>query len=242
MKHIETQNVEFKEKFGNNVLKTLFAFANTQGGKVMLGVKNNGTVKGFKVSNEALRDITEKIVSKLGIHSDIEVKENQGKQVVEIKVNKSNALVSFEGKYYERIGNTTREMKSERLREFFIKGTNWDTLINEEAEFNEIDEQTVRMGREKGRLRVFDENTDIKVLFEHLKLSSKSKLTNGAIILFGKDPQKYFLNAVLRVIRLKNETTSVGERLIDGDLFKQVMEGEEAIKNFLGVRYEIKNL
>jgi len=124
MKHIETQNVEFKEKFGNNVLKTLCAFANTQGGKVMLGVKNNGTVKGFKVSNEVLRDITEKIVSKLGIHSDIEVKENQGKQVVEIKVNKLNALVSFEGKYYERIGNTTREMKPERLREFFIKGTN----------------------------------------------------------------------------------------------------------------------
>jgi len=72
----------------------------------------------------------------------------------------------------------------------------------------------IRMGREKGRSRVFDENTDIKVLFEHLKLSSKDKLTNGAIILFGKDPQKYFLNAVLRVIRLKNEITSVGDRLI----------------------------
>jgi len=154
--------------------------------------------------------------------------------------------VSFNGKYYERVGNTTREMNPERLRQFLLRGTNWDSLINEEAELGEIDEETVRMfirmGKVKGRLTVFDENVDIKTLFEHLKLSNKGRLTNAAIILFGKDPQRYFLNAVLRVIRLKNETTPVGDRLIGGNLFKQVIEGEEAIKNFLGVRYEIKGL
>ena len=60
--------------------------------------------------------------------------------------------------------------------------------------------------------------------------------------MFGKDPQKYFLNAVLRVVRLKNEATIIGDRLITGNLFKQVVEGETAIKNFLNVRYEIKGL
>ncbi len=32
----------------------------------------------------------------------------------------------------------------------------------------------------------------------------------------------------------------MGDRLIGGNLFRQVIEGEDAIKNFLGVRYEIK--
>ena len=154
--------------------------------------------------------------------------------------------ISFNGKYYERVGNTTREMKPEKLRQFFLKKENWDSLINEEATFDEIDEETVkmfiRMANAKGRLTVFDENTDAKTLFEHLKLLNKGRLTNAAIILFGKNPQKYFLNAVLRIIRLKNEITAIGDRMIDGNLFKQVKEGEEVIKNFLGVKYEIKGL
>ena len=47
---------------------------------------------------------------------------------------------------------------------------------------------------------------------------------------------------MLRIVRLKNQTTIVGDRLITGNLFKQVVQGEEAIKNFINVRYEIKKL
>ncbi|OQX56402.1 MAG: transcriptional regulator [Candidatus Cloacimonas sp. 4484_209] len=243
---LEQKDRDYKEKFGDRVLKDLSAFANTEGGSVIIGVSKTGKIKGINLSNKELERLTEKIVGKLVIHPDIEIEKIKGKKILKISVQKSRIPVSFDGKYFERVGNTTREMKPERLRQFFLKGTNWDSIINEDAKFNEIDEETVkmfiRMGRAKGRLRVFDENTDIKTLFEHLKLSNKDKLTNAAIILFGKDPQKYFLNAALRVIRLKNEITPIGDRLIDGNLFRQVVEGEEAIKNFLGVRYEIKKL
>ena len=243
---LEDKNVDYKEKFGDRVLRDLSAFANTRGGTVVIGISKDGEIKGINLSNKDLEKITEKITGKLGIHPDIEIEELEGKKILKISVQKSKIPVSFDGKYYERVGNTTREMKPERLRQFFLKGANWDSLINEEAEFNEIDEETVRMfirmGKAKGRLTVFDEDVNINTLFEHLKLSNKGKLTNAAIILFGKDPQKYFFNAVLRVIRLKNEVTLIGDRLIDGNLFKQVIDGEEAIKNFLGVRYEIKEL
>ena len=65
-------------------------------------------------------------------------------------------------------------MSQEKLREFLLKGTNWDGLINEKVGFDEIDEETVklfiRMAKNKGRLTIFDENTDLKTIFEHLKL------------------------------------------------------------------------
>ena len=35
-------------------------------------------------------------------------------------------------------------MKSDRLKSFFLKNTNWDSLINDKADFNEIDEETVK--------------------------------------------------------------------------------------------------
>jgi len=245
-KTLEQKSIDYKETFGDRVLRDLSAFANTEGGSVIIGVSKDGEIKGINLSNEELEKITERIVGTLGIHPDIEIEEVKRKKILKISVEKSRIPISFDGRYYERVGNTTREMKPERLAQFLLKGTNWDSLINEEAKFNEIDKETVKMfikmAKSKGRMNVFDEEVDMEVLFEHLKLSSGGKLTNGAIILFGKDPQKYFLNAILRVIRLKDQSNSIGDRFISGNLFNQVFEGETAIKNFLNVRYDIKGL
>ena len=243
---METQDIENKESFGDRALRTLCAFANTKGGILYIGISDKGEVKGIKLDNEAIKNISDKIASLLGIHPDIEIEEREGEKIIKISVKPSLIPISFNGRYYERVGNTTREMNPERLKEFLLKGTNWDGLINEEVDFNEIDENTVRLfikiARSRDRLKIFDENVDIRTIFEHLKLSVKGELTNASIILFGKDPQKYFINAVLRIVRLKNQTTIVGDRLITGNLFNQVVDGEEAIKNFINVRYEIKKL
>ena len=213
---IEDKYTEFKEEFSESTLKTICAFANTEGGKVFIGIRDDGSVKGVDIDNKKLREITERIVTKLGIHPKILIKKLEEKQILEISVEKSNVPISYEGKYYERVGNTTREMSPERLKDFFLKTQNWDALTLENANFEEIDEESVRKfinsARARGRLTIFDESSDIKTIFEHLKLSINGKLTNGAIILFGKDPQKYFLNAVLRVVRLKNEATIIGDR------------------------------
>uniref|UniRef100_A0A7C2K3N1 Transcriptional regulator n=1 Tax=candidate division WOR-3 bacterium TaxID=2052148 RepID=A0A7C2K3N1_UNCW3 len=243
---IETQDIEYKENFGEGALRTLCAFANTKGGTLYIGVSDEGKVKGINLDNEILKNISDKIVSSLGVHPEIEVEKREGKEILKISVKPSAIPISFNGKYYERIGNTTREMNIERLKTFLLKGTNWDALINKDASFDDIDRETIRLfirkARSTGRLTIFEEDADIKTIFEHLKLSVKGKLTNASLILFGKDPQKYFINAVLRIVRLKNETTIVGDRLITGNLFNQVVQGEEAIKNFINVRYEIKKL
>ncbi|HID15724.1 MAG TPA: transcriptional regulator [Candidatus Atribacteria bacterium] len=174
------------------------------------------------------------------------LEDRNGKYVLIITVQKSNVPISFNGRYYERVGNTTREMRNEKLKTFFLRKTNWDAIVNPDATFEEINTETVKkfikLAKDKGRLAYLDENTDIEEIFEHLKLSIDEKLTNGAVILFAKDPQRYFLNAVLRVIRLKGETTIIGDRMISGNLFNQVFQGEEAIKQFLNVRYEIKEI
>jgi len=243
---METQDREYKESFGESVLKTICGMANTEGGEVIIGISDNGVVKGIKLTNRELERITERIVNKLNIHPSMNLEDRNGKYVLIITVQKSNVPISFNGRYYERVGNTTREMRNEKLKTFFIRKTNWDAIVNPDATFEEINTETVKkfikLARDKGRLAYLDENTDIEEIFEHLKLSIDEKLTNGAVILFAKDPQRYFLNAVLRVIRLKGETTIIGDRMIPGNLFNQVFQGEEAIKQFLNVRYEIKEI
>ena len=242
LKGTENTTVEFKEKINESIFKTISAFANKNGGIVCIGISDKKEIKGFEYTNNMLEDLTNRIVNLLGIHPQIDNIKVNKKNVLQIKIKKSTLPVSYKGKYYTRVGNTTREMQGEELRFFFTKSTNWDELVGD-YDLNEIDPETVRkftrMASRNGRLKTADENEDIKTILKKLKLIINGKLTNAAIMLFGKDPQKYFINALVRVGRFKNETTIIGDRRIEGNLFKQIEEAEEAIKNFINVRYEI---
>ena len=61
---IEDKYTEFKEEFSESTLKTICAFANTEGGKVFIGIRDDGSVKGVDIDNKKLREITERIVTK----------------------------------------------------------------------------------------------------------------------------------------------------------------------------------
>ena len=242
LKSTENTTVEFKEKINETIFNTISAFANKDGGTIYIGISDKKEIKGFEYTNSMLGDLTNKIVNLLGIHPQIDCIKINKKDILQIKIKKSTLPVSYKGKYYTRVGNTTREMQGEELRSFFIKGTNWDELTGNYS-LDEIDPETVRkfirMASRNGRLKTADENEDIKTILKKLKLIINGKLTNGAIMIFGKNPQKYFINALVRVGRFKDETTIIGDRRIEGNLFKQIEEAEEAIKNFINVRYEI---
>lgn len=45
----ETENVEFKSSFGKAVIETLCAFANHEGGKVIIGVNDKGDIAGIPI-------------------------------------------------------------------------------------------------------------------------------------------------------------------------------------------------
>ena len=166
------------------------------------------------------------------------------KTILKINVRKSNQPISFQGKYYIRIASTTRLMKDDELREFFIKGSNWDSYT-EDYSYDEIDEETirkfVRLAINNGRLSSASEWENPKDILEKLKLSDSDKITNAAIILFGKNPQKHFVNVVVRIGRFKDQASIISDRKIGGNLFKIAEESENTIKQFINVRYEIKD-
>lgn len=242
LKGTENTTVEFKEEINESIFKTISAFANKDGGIIFIGISDKKEIKGLEYTNSMLGDLTNKVINLLGIHPQIDCIKVNKEDVLQIKINKSTLPVSCKGKYYTRVGNTTREMQGEELRSFFIKDTNWDGLTGNYS-LDEIDPETVRkfirMASRNGRLKNADENEDIKTILKKLKLIINGKLTNAVIMLFGNDPQKYFINALVRVGRFKDEITIIGDRRIEGNLFKQIEEAEEAIKNFINVRYEI---
>ena len=58
LKHGEGLKSEFKENFDSKKIgKEIAAFANTEGGRVFIGVNDNGEVKGIKITNKLKSEI-----------------------------------------------------------------------------------------------------------------------------------------------------------------------------------------
>lgn len=52
----ESETCEFRSSFGDEALRTLCAFANTRGGTLWVGVRDDRTVTGVTLGKETLRD------------------------------------------------------------------------------------------------------------------------------------------------------------------------------------------
>jgi len=246
MSYKESQTTEFKSNWRDGYLKTICAFANTNGGKIFIGVSDDGNILGVKNVKKLMEDIPNKIKNKVGITPSVEIESKKYKDIIRISVNSSPIPISYEGKYYIRSGSTTSELKGNELSHFIMKkiGKTWDG-ISSDADFHNIDIDTVENFKNlaKNRVPSISKLDSIEKIFSNLKLTTdKERLTNAAILLFGKDPQKFFISAKTRVGRFKTTTDITDTVIAEGNLFNQLEITIEAIKKHLNVRFEIKDI
>ena len=117
IKEAENQFVELKEQFSEGVLKTISAFANTSGGVILIGVKDNKEVVGVNLKASEFENMVNRIVDSLGFHPEIKLVSFNRKKLIRIDVQKSSIPIKYKGIYYKRVGNTTRaisELTSEK--------------------------------------------------------------------------------------------------------------------------------
>jgi len=58
----------------------------------------------------------------------------------------------------------------------------------------------------------------------------KGKPTRAAILLFGKDPQKFYVSSYIKIGRFKNHTTLISMDEVYGNLFQQAEDALEILK------------
>ncbi len=240
----ESQDIEFKEIWKDEYLKTLCALANGYGGVLFLGIRDDGTPVGVENPEELLETLPNKIRNNLGIIPEIKLETLKSKKVIKIEIKPSEMPVFYRGRFYVRSGSTTQEISGYDLAKIIIKKhqISWDSLLSE-VRIEELDEVTVKKFKEMAqeRLAISEKDSPQKIL-ENLELMKEGKLTNAAVLLFGKNPQRYFLNSISRIGRFKSPTEVVDTIIVKGNLFEQVEALVNAIKKHINVRYVIEDI
>ena len=109
----ESGSLEFKKSFGKDVVETVVAFANTQGGTVLLGVSDGGSVLGCSCGDESPQVWVNEIKQNTSpsIIPSIEPVRLKNKTVVAIHVDEFPVKpVAFRDRYYKRVANSNHRM------------------------------------------------------------------------------------------------------------------------------------
>ena len=222
MTKTEQHNIEFKSSWHDDYLKWVCGFANAQGGVIFIGKDDNGVVVGVDGYKKLMDDIPNKIRNFMGITVEVNLHEEAGKHFIEIMTPPYSVPISLRGRYYYRSGSTKQELSGASLNEFLLRksGKTWDDVIEPRANISDISEKTVsiflRASENAGRIPDI-EGLTIPELFEKLRLIENGQLKRAAIILFGKDPAKFYPNTFVKIGRFGKD---------DADLtFQETEEG-----------------
>lgn len=239
-KHI----IEYKRLWKDEWLEWICGMANADGGVIYLGVKDDGEVLGVSNAKKLMEDIPNKIISKMSIYPDIRQVEKDGKDVIEIEVAPSMAAVSLDGVVYKRVGATNQILKGAALQEFYLSRPSgaWDARIIPDAKLDEIDPDAVEYLKEsgirKGRLSKESAKDSVEKVLKSLNLMTEDdKLTMAALLLFGKNPQRYCIDARFKIGRFgAGAANLIIQDLVDGDLIRM----PDRVLDILDAKYLVR--
>ena len=122
----EWSRLELKESFGAEAIETACAFANAEGGYIVLGVSDDGSLAKSPLRVEALRDYENRIATSTepSVAVDAERVAYRGGNVVVLKV-AENPLkpVAAKGRCYVRKGSVNHRMNPAEIAECHLKAT-----------------------------------------------------------------------------------------------------------------------
>jgi ATP-dependent DNA helicase RecG len=158
-----------------------------------------------------MEEIPNKIRSNLGILAEVNLRPKDGLDVIEIVTAPYEVPISLRGRYYFRSGATKLELTGNNLNDFLLKksGRSWDSTPEPNATLGDIDRESVRAYIEavarSGRLPVeglgHDRDEALTMLLDKLNLFEDGKLRRAALLLFGKEPRRFFANPEVRIGR-----------------------------------------
>lgn len=124
----ENQHIEWKESWRDENLKWICGFANAEGGVLDIGRNDKGVIVGLPQAKKLMEDIPNKIRDILGIMAEVNLREEAGKEYIEIRVEPYPSPISYKGEYHYRSGSTKQELKGTALEHFLLKkrGRHWD--------------------------------------------------------------------------------------------------------------------
>ncbi len=238
----ESATLEFKKSTAekDRVCRALCAFANAQGGRVLIGVTPAGKAVGQTVKDRTLEELAQEFQNfEPPLFPTVErVPVAPGLEVLVVSVARSGRVTSFRGVAYERVLNTTRVMPRDVQQRMLVEelhaterwenqsAPGWTVARLDGREMVQTINEAIRRGRceDPGTREPMDILRGLNLLTEN------GQLTRAAVALFCKEdePRPDFAQLLLKVARFKGTTRDefLDNRQFSGNAFALMRKAE----------------
>jgi ATP-dependent DNA helicase RecG len=241
VKEGEGPTLEFKRSTGElkEGMQTLCAFLNGSGGRVLFGVRPEGTIEGQAVSDQTLRDIAQAAdrfepPAHVSIHR-IRLKANREVLALSTDAARDVRPFTYEGRAYERVESTTRRMPQAKYERLLLDRAHstrrWENEPAEGMELRDIDRdelfRIVEGAKSAGRL-IGPVGTRVADVLDRLKLRREGRILQAAVVLFGKEFLPDYPQCELRMARFRgaDKTEFLDQRHVRGPAFRLLEEAQ----------------
>ena len=247
--------LEFKRSTGElkEGMQALCAFLNRSGGTLLFGIRPAATAEGQDVSDQTLRDIAQAL-DRFEPPVNVPVERlplGKGREVLILRVKGTSDSIpfTFEGRPYERVGNTTRKMSQETYEKLLLERGHakrrWENLPAEGLTLKDLDRKEILRTRELAiqQSRISPETSqDLGDILDRLGVRVRGVLTQAAQVLYGKEFMSGYPQCLLKMGRFRG--TEITGRIVDNrqermNAFAMVREGMAFLERTLplGARF-----
>ncbi len=220
LKLIETgegYKLEFKETFSSSIGKEVCAFANASGGKIILGVRDDNTIRGCSLNNSEFSRIQD-IARNIEPSFNVSIEQVDDLVVIDVSEGKEKPY-SVNGHFYIRQGANSQKLRRDEVRGFFQRENliRFDNKANPDFDIrNDFDREKFKAFVQK--LGV-DKSLPQKNLLQNLGLVTDGKLNNTGVLFFSHRISKFFLNSVICCVLYdgRTKTKILDKKEYDGD-------------------------
>lgn len=248
----EGHHLEFKEESvsPDSLKKTIVCFANTDGGKILVGVSNDKLITGVSNADRKMLDIENVAYNNcdppVTILQETVVIEDKTIIVVNIPKGTQRPYRTNDGKYYIRSTNLCRDASREELLRIFQSSESiyYDEIPVNRAKFSDFDMNSFRQFLSEYLLTETTNEEELEYYSQNFHLLDKTKTpTVTGILFFGKNPQNFITQARIICAAISGKDISnepFDRKEINSTIYQMIRDCESFLKIHLTQKHEIK--
>lgn len=223
----ESETIELKQELTKNIKKEIVALANSKGGTIYIGIKDNGEILGLDNAHKDVESLSsmikDGIITDLVPYSNIEIVKIDNKEIIALHItsapNKPYYIAEKGLKpsgVYLRLGSSSINATDEIIKKMIAE----NNTISFEADISSNQDLTFEYAKKKFE----DNNINFnKSKYKTLKLLAKNKFSNLALLISEQNP--YTIKCA--IFDGKNKTIFKDRKEFGGSCIKQIDDAFE---------------
>ncbi|MFA5000462.1 MAG: ATP-binding protein [Patescibacteria group bacterium] len=232
-------NLEFKENYNSDIAKEICAMANANGGKILIGVTDDGKMKPVVLSNKMKSEIQD-LVRKFDPSFSVGLSEFNGIIIIDVPEGKKKPY-STGGKFYMRQGACSQQLSRDEIKSFFIKEglVRFDEMSN--SKFNFAEDFNEKAFQNFLKMSGINNDLSREEILRNLKLLDDGNLKNAGVLLFCKEATRHIGSATIicSAFQGNDKVKIIDSKKFDADLFSNFEEAYKFLTYRLNTEYII---